>query len=92
MLFESLDGVSGFPFQPFADRVNVATHLVEALPRAGAPSRFTAVVERLRARLGPRASSAAVVGGHYLQLDRPEQLSAQLLTFAHAVHTSAPPA
>jgi pimeloyl-ACP methyl ester carboxylesterase len=91
MLFESLDGVKGFPFQPFADRVNVATHLVEALPREGARSRFTAVVERLRARLGPRASSAGLVGGHYLQLDRPEQLNAQLLTFARAVAASPQP-
>lgn len=84
MLFESLDGVVGFPFQPFADRVTVPTHLVEALPRAGARSRFTAVLSRLRARLGDRATSAAIVGGHYLQLDRPEQLNAQLLTFARA--------
>lgn len=41
MLFESLEGVSGFPFQPFADRVDVRAHLVEALPRQGARSRFT---------------------------------------------------
>jgi pimeloyl-ACP methyl ester carboxylesterase len=82
MLFESLDGVTGFPFQPFAERVTAATHLLEALPRKGARSRFTSVVVRLQARLGERASSAAVVGGHYLQLDRPAEVNAQLLAFA----------
>lgn len=84
MLFESLEGVSGFPFQPFADRVSVPAHLVEALPRQGARSRFTSVAERLRARLGERATFASVVGGHYLQLDRPAEVSQQLLAFATA--------
>jgi pimeloyl-ACP methyl ester carboxylesterase len=81
-LLESVDGVTGFPFQPFADLITVPTHLVDALPRKGARSRFTQVVERLRARLDERASSASIVGGHYLQLDRPAELNAQLLAFA----------
>jgi pimeloyl-ACP methyl ester carboxylesterase len=91
MLLESLDGVEGFPFQPFADQIRVATHLLEALPRRGARSRFTQVKERLRARLGERASSAGLVGGHYLQLDRPAEVNAQLLEFAGAVFGADPP-
>lgn len=82
MLLESLDGVTGFPFQPFADRIDVPVHLVEALPRERARSRFAKVTERLRARLGDRASSSGIVGGHYLQLDRPTEVNAELLAFA----------
>ena len=37
------------------------------------------------ATLGDRASSAAVVGGHYLQLDRPAEVTAELLAFGQAV-------
>jgi pimeloyl-ACP methyl ester carboxylesterase len=88
MLFESLEGVSGFPFQPFADRVTVPVRLVEALSRPGARSRFTAVNARLASQLGERASSSAVVGGHYLQLDRPNELNAQLLAFARELLAS----
>jgi hypothetical protein len=34
--------------------------------------------ERLRARLGPRATFVSVVGGHYLQLDRPAEVNVAL--------------
>lgn len=86
MLFEALEGVRGFPFQPFADRVDARTFLVEAVPREGARSRFTEVVARLAARLGERAGYARVVGGHYLQLDRPGEVTRLLRDFLARVN------
>ncbi len=82
MLFESLHGVTGFPFNPFADRVDVPVMLVEALAARGSSSRFSHVKARLAARLGDRARTAAIVGGHYLQLDRADQVTPLLRTFA----------
>jgi pimeloyl-ACP methyl ester carboxylesterase len=79
MLHESFDGVTGFPFQPFADVVNVPVLLVEALSRPGARSRFSSEVERLKARLGEDAVHHGLVGGHYLQLDCPQQLTELLV-------------
>jgi pimeloyl-ACP methyl ester carboxylesterase len=83
MLYESFEGVTGFPFHPFADRVEAPVHLVEATARASSRrSRFAEVMARLRARLGPAATFEALQGGHYLQLDRPAQISDRLARFA----------
>jgi pimeloyl-ACP methyl ester carboxylesterase len=81
MLLESVDGVAGFPFSPFADRVKAPVHLVEALMRPGSRSKFETVKPRLQATLGARATFQSVVGGHYLQLDRPGEVNVQLLQF-----------
>lgn len=78
MLLESVDGVQGFLFAPFADQLDVPLAFLEALSRVGARSRFTRLKERLRARLGPRATFVSIVGGHYLQLDRPAEVNAAL--------------
>jgi pimeloyl-ACP methyl ester carboxylesterase len=78
MLLESVDGVRGFPFAPFADQLDVPVAFLEASSRTGARSRFTRLKERLRARLGPRATFVSVVGGHYLQLDRPAEVNVAL--------------
>jgi pimeloyl-ACP methyl ester carboxylesterase len=82
MVIEAIDGVRGFPFQPFASRVAVPVHVVEALRRPGAASRFTALHQKLAANLGARATRARIPGGHYLQLDRPAEVCAELAAFA----------
>ncbi len=86
MLLESVDGVEGFPFSPFADRVKAPVHLVEALMRPGSRSKFTVVKTRLQATLGAKATFQSVVGGHYLQLDRAAEVNAQLLSFLRSLH------
>lgn len=80
MLSESFEGVTGFPFQPFADVLETPTFLVEALPRG--KSRFTELVARLERRLKGGARYDVLVGGHYLQLDRPAEINARLARFA----------
>jgi pimeloyl-ACP methyl ester carboxylesterase len=90
MLFESFEGVTGFPFRPFADELAVPTCVVEAA--SGRPSRFAALAARLRARLGERFRFESVRGGHYLQLDRAPEVSARLLAFAREAVSRAWPA
>lgn len=82
MLTESIRGVEGFPFVPFAERITAPVCFLEAQPRAGARSRFAAVVRRWRARPGQRCEHEALHGGHYLQLDRPAEVTARLRDFA----------
>lgn len=85
MLYESIRGVRGFDFRPFADLVTAPTFIVEARSHPGARSRFTRVVERFRARAGVRCGHEAIDGGHYLQLDRPGEVTRRLEHFAQGL-------
>jgi pimeloyl-ACP methyl ester carboxylesterase len=85
MLYESIAGVEGFDFRPFADLVTAPTCILEACQRPRAASRFGRVVARFRARPGVRCDHELLDAGHYLQLDRPDQVSARLLAFAQSL-------
>jgi pimeloyl-ACP methyl ester carboxylesterase len=85
MLYESIRGVEGFAFRPFAELVAAPTFILEARPRPGARSRFGAVVARWRAREGVRCEHEVIDGGHYLQLDRPAAVSERLLAVADSL-------
>jgi pimeloyl-ACP methyl ester carboxylesterase len=90
MLYESIAGVAGFSFRPFADLVTAPTFILEARQRPQARSRFDGVVARFRARAGVRCEHEVLEGGHYLQLDRPRQVSGRLLAFAESLRGRAP--
>jgi pimeloyl-ACP methyl ester carboxylesterase len=87
MFRESILGVAGFPFLPYADLVTVPVCLVEARHRAGARSRYARVVARFQAqsqsqaRAGVRCEHVVIDGGHYLQLDRPQAVTQALVDF-----------
>jgi pimeloyl-ACP methyl ester carboxylesterase len=86
MLFEAFEGVSNFPFHPFADVVTVPTYLVEAASTRGPKqARFGGLAARLRARLGEAATYDVIPGGHYLQLDRPHEINERIETFARSL-------
>jgi pimeloyl-ACP methyl ester carboxylesterase len=85
MLYESITGVEGFAFRPFADLVRAPTFILEARRRPRARSRFAGVVARFRARPPVRCEHEVLDGGHYLQLDRPAQVTGRLLDFAHSL-------
>ena len=85
MLYESIAGVQGFNFQPFADRVTAPTFFLEARQHSGARSRFAHVAARFRARAGVRCEHEIIHGGHYLQLDRPDAVAARLRAFAQSL-------
>jgi 3-oxoadipate enol-lactonase len=85
MLYESITGVEGFAFRPFADLVTAPTFILEAQQRPRARSRFAGVVARFRARPPVRCEHEVLDGGHYLQLDRPAQVTGRLLDFAHSL-------
>jgi 3-oxoadipate enol-lactonase len=85
MLYEAIAGVQGFAFRPFADLVTAPTVILEARQRPQARSRFTGVVARFRARGALRFEHEMLDGGHYLQLDRPAQVTERLLAFAQSL-------
>jgi pimeloyl-ACP methyl ester carboxylesterase len=86
MLYEAFEGVSNFPFHPFADVVSVPTYLVEAASTRGPKrSRFSGLAARLRARLGDDSTYDVIPGGHYLQLDRPHEINERIATFARSL-------
>jgi 3-oxoadipate enol-lactonase len=85
MLYESIAGVQGFVFRPYADLVTAPTFILEARQRPQARSRFAGVVARFRARNAVRCEHAVLDGGHYLQLDRPAQVTERLLAFAQSL-------
>jgi pimeloyl-ACP methyl ester carboxylesterase len=86
MLYQAFEGVSNFPFHPFADVVTVPTYLVEAASSRGPKrARFRGLAARLRARLGDDATYEVIAGGHYLQLDRPREINERIATFARAL-------
>ncbi len=84
-VLEALDGVQGFPFQPFAELIDVPTVLIEAVQRNRQKGRFAAVVPRLERRLQTRFSYALVRSGHYVQLDRPREVTDRLVAFVTEV-------
>jgi pimeloyl-ACP methyl ester carboxylesterase len=85
MLTESIAGVEGFTFRPFADLVTAPTFILEARRRPQGRSRFSTVVARLRSREAVRCEHEMMHGGHYLQLDRPLQVTERLLAFAQSL-------
>lgn len=85
MLYESIRGVRGFAFRPFAEQLRAPVCLLEALARPGRRSRFAALAERIRTRAGVRCEHDQIEGGHYLQLDRPDAVSARLRKFAQSL-------
>jgi len=83
MICEAFEGVANFPFRPFADEVGVPTYLIEASSESWAKKpRFGQLAERLRTRLGEAVTYDVVKGGHYLQLDRPQEVTGRLAAFA----------
>jgi pimeloyl-ACP methyl ester carboxylesterase len=84
MLYESIAGVEGFAFRPFADLVTAPTFILEARQRPSARSRFAGIIARFRTR-GVHCAHEVLDGGHYLQLDRPAQVTERLLGFAQSV-------
>jgi pimeloyl-ACP methyl ester carboxylesterase len=83
MICEAFEGVDNFPFRPFADEVAVPTYLIEASSESWAKKpRFGQLAERLRTRLGEAVTYDVVKGGHYLQLDRPQEVTGRLAAFA----------
>jgi 3-oxoadipate enol-lactonase len=83
MIYEAFEGVANFPFRPFADEVHVPTYLIEVSSKSWAKKqRFGQLAERLRKRLGEDVTYDVVQGGHYLQLDRPQEVTARLAAFA----------
>jgi 3-oxoadipate enol-lactonase len=85
MLYESISGVEGFEFRPFADLVTAPAVFLEARQRPRARSRFANVVARWRSRDGVRCEHEVIDGGHYLQLDRPDSVTDRLLAFAESL-------
>jgi pimeloyl-ACP methyl ester carboxylesterase len=90
MLYESIAGVEGFQFRPFADLVTAPTFILEARQRPRARSRFAGVVARFRARAAVRCEHVVLDGGHYLQLDQPGAVTGRLLAFAESLCSRAP--
>lgn len=91
MLYEAFEGVSNFPFHPFADVVTVPTYLVEAASTRGPKgSRFAGLAARLTARLGENATYDVIPGGHYLQLDRPREINERIAAFARSLERPEP--
>lgn len=80
MLRESFTNPTGFALRDFAAEIDAPTCVVECY-RAGGRPRFPSFVAKLRERLGDRFVEDAVRGGHYLQLDRPEEVNASLGRF-----------
>ena len=79
MLRESFGRPEGFALHDFACEIRGPAALVEGSP-VGRP-RFPALVATLAERLGPTFVHATIPGGHYLQLDRPDEVNAGLANF-----------
>jgi pimeloyl-ACP methyl ester carboxylesterase len=73
MFDEGIAGVTGVPFRPYARDVAVPTLLLNG--------RFPALSAALRERLGPAFHDEHLAGGHYLQLDRPAEVTERLRRF-----------
>jgi pimeloyl-ACP methyl ester carboxylesterase len=80
MLYEGIQGTTGFPNRAFAREIDMPVLLVEgSSARSGA--RFPNLVEDFRARLGTRFHYDVLQGGHYLQLDCAPALNDLMRTF-----------
>ncbi len=80
MLDESFGRPEGFELRDFAREISIPTALIEGSPVAGR-MRFPALVRTLGERLGSNFRHEIVAGGHYLQLDRPDEVNALLAQF-----------
>lgn len=82
MLRESFDGPTGFKLRRFGDEIEVPVTLVDA-DKPG-KTRFPDLAASLERRLGSRFTHEFIDGGHYLQLDRPNEITAALRRFLEA--------
>jgi pimeloyl-ACP methyl ester carboxylesterase len=89
MLRESFDRPVGFELRDFASEIAAPTFLLEG-SRAGTQPRFPELGVTLRERLGDRFQYEAIAGGHYLQLDRPEQVNRRLAGFVETLAPTEP--
>ena len=80
MLRESFVRPEGFELRDFAAGVEAPTFLLEVERPENRP-RFPKLAATLRERLGARFVHERLQGGHYLQLDRPEEVSGHLARF-----------
>ena len=83
MLRESFVRPVGFPLRDFAREIAVPTAIIEGTGHGGR-ARFPQLTATLNERLGARFSRETIAGGHYLQLDRPDEVNARLRTFLEA--------
>jgi 3-oxoadipate enol-lactonase len=81
MFLDALEGPVNFPTRSFANDLSVPIYLLEGSSARRRP-RFPALVEGLRARLGEVFTYDVIPGGHYLQLDRPDEVTQRLEAFA----------
>jgi len=84
MLRESFDRPVGFELRDFASEIGVPTTLLEG-GRPGAAPRFPLLTKALSERLGTRFTHETIPGGHYLQLDRPAEVTQRLAAFVETV-------
>jgi pimeloyl-ACP methyl ester carboxylesterase len=84
MLRESFVRPVGFELRDFAREIDVPTYLLEG-GSPGARPRFPALTGALHERLGGRFRHETIPGGHYLQLDRPQEVTQRLAAFANAL-------
>ena len=80
MLNESFGRPEGFELSDFAREILAPTALIEGTPTAGR-MRFPQLVTTLTERLGSNFQHEVIPGGHYLQLDRPDEVNARLAQF-----------
>ncbi|HXF34449.1 MAG TPA: alpha/beta hydrolase [Candidatus Acidoferrales bacterium] len=83
LLREALGARSGFPIRDYAAEIAEPTYIVEAVHGVRRPV-DPKLVETLRRRLGPNFHHETVDGGHYLQLDRPDEVNEHLGRFLEA--------
>jgi pimeloyl-ACP methyl ester carboxylesterase len=80
MLRESFVAPIGFELRDFVRDIDAPALLIECR-RPGGRARFPAFAAAMQQKLGERFTQASVPGGHYLQLDRPEEVNALFATF-----------
>jgi pimeloyl-ACP methyl ester carboxylesterase len=73
MFFEAFGQPEGFPVLPFAESIDV--------PVLAFNPRSATLVATLERRLGARFACERMPGGHYLQLDRPDDVNGRLRRF-----------
>lgn len=83
LLAESFVRPEGFELRDFAREIRAPTALLDRA-RSGAQPRFPKLVAALKEQLGGGFAHHAIAGGHYLQLDRPEEVNAYLDAFLRA--------
>jgi pimeloyl-ACP methyl ester carboxylesterase len=87
MLRDSFVRPDGFAFRDFSSEITAPVFLLDtARPDGG--TRFPELVRTLDRRLGTRFTHGAVAGGHYLQLDRFEDVNGFLERFLEGLATN----